>query len=150
MAGSLAIDVPGYVTVTGGCTKCDPGGVTPPPAVCANEKDDDGDGKTDYPADPGCSSSTDTDETDPVQPPPVCPGTTLTLSVVGSDATTVTLGWSPVAGAAGYRFSTSVVPGKYSHTWDGSRSSVRFAKVPPGGCYRVEALAVIADGGKAG
>jgi len=33
--------------------------------ACNNATDDDGDGKTDYPADPGCSSLTDTDETDP-------------------------------------------------------------------------------------
>ncbi len=32
--------------------------------ACNNSSDDDGDGKTDYPADPGCSSLTDTDETD--------------------------------------------------------------------------------------
>jgi len=30
----------------------------------SNGKDDDGDGKVDYPNDPGCTSSTDTDETD--------------------------------------------------------------------------------------
>ena len=32
---------------------------------CNNALDDDGDGKIDYPADPGCSSLTDNDETDP-------------------------------------------------------------------------------------
>lgn len=32
--------------------------------ACNNSLDDDGDGKTDYPADPGCSSLEDTDETD--------------------------------------------------------------------------------------
>ncbi len=32
---------------------------------CNNSLDDDGDGKTDYPNDPGCSSLTDDDETDP-------------------------------------------------------------------------------------
>jgi len=41
----------------------------PPPAVCADGLDNDGDGKVDL-ADPGCSSSTDTDETDAVTPPP--------------------------------------------------------------------------------
>lgn len=34
--------------------------------ACNNATDDDGDGKIDYPADPGCSSLTDTDEADPV------------------------------------------------------------------------------------
>ena len=39
------------------------GSVTKP--ACANGKDDDGDGKTDYPADKGCSSAADTDESGP-------------------------------------------------------------------------------------
>jgi hypothetical protein len=34
--------------------------------ACNNSSDYDGDGKTDYPNDPGCSSLDDTDETDPV------------------------------------------------------------------------------------
>ena len=33
-------------------------------AACSDGKDNDGDGKTDYPADPGCTSAADTDETD--------------------------------------------------------------------------------------
>ena len=37
--------------------------------ACNNSSDDDGDGKTDYPNDPGCSSLDDTDETDPVAAP---------------------------------------------------------------------------------
>ncbi len=37
--------------------------------ACNNALDDDGDGKIDYPADPGCSSLDDTDETDVVTPP---------------------------------------------------------------------------------
>ena len=88
--------------------------------------------------------------TPPPPPPPVCPGMTLALTKVGEDAATVTLAWQPVPGAAGYRFSSSAVPGKRSHTWDGSRSTVRFARVPAGGCYRVEALGVVADGGLGG
>lgn len=50
-------------------------GVYPPPvpkAACANGLDDDGDGKIDYPSDPGCSSATDTSEADPVPPPVAC------------------------------------------------------------------------------
>jgi RTX calcium-binding nonapeptide repeat (4 copies) len=43
---------------------------TPPKAACSNGQDDDGDGRTDYPADPGCSSASDEDETDP-RPAPV-------------------------------------------------------------------------------
>lgn len=41
----------------------------PPPAQCADGLDNDGDTKIDYPADPGCASAADTDETDVVQPP---------------------------------------------------------------------------------
>ena len=37
--------------------------------ACNNSSDDDGDGKTDYPADPGCSSLDDTDETDAAAAP---------------------------------------------------------------------------------
>ena len=37
---------------------------------CSDGSDNDGDSKTDYPADPGCSSATDNDETDPTSSPP--------------------------------------------------------------------------------
>jgi uncharacterized protein YkwD len=52
----------------------------PPPAppACSNGKDDDGDGKVDYPADPGCTSSTDTDEFNATAPPPPPPSSTVT------------------------------------------------------------------------
>jgi hypothetical protein len=43
----------------------------PPPPACSDGTDNDADGKIDYPADPGCTSATDTDETDP-PPPPAC------------------------------------------------------------------------------
>lgn len=43
--------------------------VASPPA-CNDSLDNDGDGKVDYPADPGCSSAVDTDETDAPTPPP--------------------------------------------------------------------------------
>ena len=36
---------------------------------CSDLVDNDGDGKTDYPADPGCSSAADQDETNPPPPP---------------------------------------------------------------------------------
>lgn len=51
---------------------------TPPPTTalpsyaCSNGLDDDRDGKIDFPADPGCTSATDTDETDPPPPPSNC------------------------------------------------------------------------------
>ncbi len=57
------------------------GGSSPPPSyACSNGKDDDGDGKLDYPADPGCTSTTDTDETDAPAPPPPPPTTTKTAA----------------------------------------------------------------------
>ena len=57
-------------------------GSTPPPPPppptsykCSNGQDDDGDGKIDYPADPGCTSSTDNDEFNAPAPPPPPPPT---------------------------------------------------------------------------
>jgi hypothetical protein len=38
------------------------------PSICSDGMDNDGDGKVDFPNDPGCSSLDDTDETD------ACPG----------------------------------------------------------------------------
>jgi len=40
--------------------------VTVTVSQCSDSSDNDGDGLIDYPADPGCSSATDDDETDPV------------------------------------------------------------------------------------
>lgn len=54
----------------------------PPVAACGDGNDNDADGKTDYPADPGCTGLTDTDETDPVPPPP---GGQVTVSTTGND-----------------------------------------------------------------
>ena len=56
--------VPTVPTTTGTTTTTPP----TPTYACSNGADDDGDGKVDYPADPGCTSSSDTDEADP--PPP--------------------------------------------------------------------------------
>jgi Polysaccharide lyase len=38
--------------------------------VCNDNRDNDSDGKVDYPSDPGCTSKTDNSETDAVAPPP--------------------------------------------------------------------------------
>lgn len=43
--------------------------VVAPTPVCADSIDNDGDGKVDFPADPGCQSATDEDESDPLPPP---------------------------------------------------------------------------------
>ena len=93
---------------------------SPPPSAgqCADKKDNDGDGKTDYPADPGCSSAGDTTEspnpTTPASPttpknpanpstpsPPPSSSTSgpisnLRLADVGFD--TATLTWQSEAG----------------------------------------------------
>jgi hypothetical protein len=47
---------------------------SPPPApACSDGLDNDSDGLTDHPADPGCAAGSDTDETDPPPPPaPAC------------------------------------------------------------------------------
>ena len=45
-----------------------PAGGGPSPQ-CSDGTDNDGDGKVDFPADPGCTSAADDDETDPVDPP---------------------------------------------------------------------------------
>jgi hypothetical protein len=44
----------------------------PPPMRCDNGMDDDADGLTDFPDDPGCAGPDDDDETDPPPPPPEC------------------------------------------------------------------------------
>ena len=63
-------------------------GSSPPPSyACSNGKDDDGDGKVDYPADPGCTSPSDNDETDAAVPPPPPPPTTTTRTAAPSSLT---------------------------------------------------------------
>jgi uncharacterized protein YkwD len=63
----------------------------PPPApACSNGKDDDGDALVDYPADPGCTSTADTDEFNsatPPPPPPPPPPPATGVNVVPSGAT---------------------------------------------------------------
>lgn len=48
---------------------------------CSDGLDNDGDGRTDHPADPGCTDAADADETDPVPPPP--PGSTKIVAAAG-------------------------------------------------------------------
>ena len=50
------------------CLPSAQGGFTCRNPACVNGRDDDGDGLTDYPLDPGCESATDTDEMDAVAP----------------------------------------------------------------------------------
>jgi Polysaccharide lyase len=53
---------------------------------CNNGIDDDGDGKIDYPADPGCTGKGDKSEVDTVQPPPSPPPPPPPPSVVAIDS----------------------------------------------------------------
>ena len=58
-----------YVQVVRSTGSATPGPATPggaTPAACADRKDNDGDGKIDYPADTGCANATDNDETNAV------------------------------------------------------------------------------------
>lgn len=67
----------------------------------------------------------------------------IVLRKTGEDASSITLGWERVVGADGFRFTAEKQP-KSSHTWDGDRTSVRFAK--GSSWYRVEALNVSDEG----
>jgi hypothetical protein len=133
-------------------TTAPPLGNTPPPQppACSDGLDNDGDSKVDFPNDPGCASATDTDETD-LPPPPTCNGSggtsILVLTKLSETNSTITLVWSPVPGAIGYRFVTSAAGSKYSTTNDPLRSSVKFSKIAAGGCYYVLAQMPGAGGG---
>ena len=63
----------------------------------------------------------------------------LTLTKISETASKITLGWTPVPGAIGYRFQTSTSAPRWSHTWDATRSQVTFSKAD---WYKVEALGV--------
>lgn len=67
----------------------------------------------------------------------------LALTKLAETASTITLGWTPV-GDRGYRFTREKAGGKYSFTWDRTRSSVTFSK--DSAWYVVEALG-LADAG---
>ncbi len=59
-----------FGTSTTGGTAPPPPPPPPPSYACSNGSDDDGDGKLDYPADPGCTGTTDNDEYNAPAPPP--------------------------------------------------------------------------------
>lgn len=63
----------------------------------------------------------------------------LPLTKLSETETKVTLGWTPVPGAIGYRFQSAGTAPKWSHTWDASKSQVTFSKAA---WYKVEALGV--------
>ena len=65
----------------------------------------------------------------------------MPLTKISETATTITLGWTPPSGCSGYVFYADA---KRSSTFDGTRSSVKFAKGAT--TYRVQALGVLAEG----
>jgi hypothetical protein len=78
LVGTIAVGSAGASTGSTFCDrhprnlKCTPPPPPPPPAAaaCADGLDNDGDGLIDYPADPGCTSASDNDETNAPAPPP--------------------------------------------------------------------------------
>lgn len=82
---------------------------------------------------PGCEGEPGGGDPDPEPDPDSLP-----LHVVSQTATTITLGWTPVPNAIGYRFSRSAGGGKFSHTWNGAVDEVRFSR--DSDWYKVEAL----------
>ena len=116
--------------------------------ACSDGVDNDGDGKTDYPSDPGCSSTSDNDETDPAPDPAPSPSggggvgiismpTGVTLSGRAYPKSTVTalkdaqIAATTIAGAdANFQISVSGISGGnyifsvYSEDNKGIRSSL--------------------------
>lgn len=54
----------------------------------------------------------------------------IALTVVSETATTLTVGWTPVVGAAGYEFLLDGT--RVSNTWDATRATVKFGKPDAG------------------
>ncbi len=100
----------------------------PPPAVCADGIDNDGDGKTDYSADPGCASATDTDETDLITTPPPT-GTNLALNkpVIASSVGPESPGLP----------ATNAVDGSTASRWASARSDPQWIRVDLGNTQTV-------------
>lgn len=75
-----------------------------PLPVCSDGIDNDSDGKIDYPADPGCISAADTDETDPPIPPPPASGANLWVDANGGSCvrSTVVVGYADGAACASF------------------------------------------------
>jgi hypothetical protein len=90
----------------------------PPPKQCADGKDNDGDGKIDL-ADPGCSGSTDDDETDPVT------GGTITAAAVGDVCGDTSCGQGTATANTIRAINPSVILGlgDYQYQSDGSGGS---------------------------
>ena len=77
---------------------------------------------------------------------PSPPVDSLPLTVISQTATTITLGWIPVSGAAGYRFLIDGVA--TSTTMDPNRKSVKFGLKVGQHKYEVRALMYGVSGSK--
>lgn len=67
----------------------------------------------------------------------------ITLTKIAETTSTITLGWTAVPGAIGYRF-TAEKQAKPAHTWNGSATQVKFSK--GSAWYKVEALSALDTG----
>ena len=103
---------------TSACVKTDWLGQSARPQ-CNNSLDDDSDGLTDYPNDPGCSSLTDDDETDPsgggfIPPaPPIIPNQTFEITIIENQPT---INLSNVQNA--YQIAISTTPDFKDVSWE--------------------------------
>lgn len=105
----------------------------PPPPVyaCSNGWDDDGDGKVDYPNDPGCISSTDNDEynapstaTLTAYPTSITAGSSSTLTWSSSNATSCSASWTSSTATSGSATVRPAATTKYSITCNGAGGSI--------------------------
>jgi hypothetical protein len=67
----------------------------------------------------------------------------LTLTKISETSTKITLGWTPVPGAVGYRFQSATQAPKWSHSWNATLAQTTFSKAD---WYKVEALGVESAG----
>jgi hypothetical protein len=87
-----------------------PPATTTPPTVyaCSDGKDNDTDGKTDYPADPGCTTANDTDEYNaPVIPTPTATLTATPRTITAGQTSTLTWTSTNTTSCTGTGFTTS-------------------------------------------
>lgn len=115
-------------TLTASTTACSPPPTSP---ACSDGADNDGDGKIDYPADPGCTSASDTDETDTTPPPPpgdqttVTPSQFQTLAVAGAQLSNYHVTGSVSITHTNVAISNSAFDGEIDFTPSAGGSSLR-------------------------
>jgi hypothetical protein len=103
-----------------------------PPAQCADGQDNDGDGLTDFPNDPGCSSSTDDEETNAPGPDAEAPNTSITSGPAQGSTDTdgnVTFGYSGTDNVGVSGFETRLItPSEPNPAWvdQGTNMSISY------------------------